>query len=98
MGLADVTWTPAGFRQGLGLVRGFLVVPHFEQFDAQDRAADVAEARARGLAAVGLDERTGVLREAPGQWRVAGAGRAAWIPADGSRFVAAHGELLPIPA
>lgn len=97
MGLADVTWTPGGFRDGLGLVEGFVVIPHFEQFDVSDRAADVAEAQARGLSAVGLDERTAVLRDPGGGWTVIGAGRAVWLPSEGPRVTARHGEPLPIP-
>jgi cyanophycinase-like exopeptidase len=98
MGLAAVTWTPDGFREGLALVGRLVVVPHFESFDARGREADIEQAGRERLPALGLDERTGVIREAGGAWRVAGEARAVWLPAGGEPVVGRHGDLLPIDA
>jgi cyanophycinase len=98
MGLAGATWTPNGFVRGLGLVQGIVVVPHFETFDRRGRDADIAHVAAQRLAVVGLDERTGVIREAHGRWRVAGAGRAVLLPDGAEALTARHGDVLPIDA
>ena len=61
MALAEWTWTPRGGRAGLGIVRGLVVVPHFERVPP---AFWQAERMAHGrddLGVLGLDERTGIL-------------------------------------
>jgi len=99
MGLADSTWTQQGWRDGLGLVHGLIVLPHFAQFDPRGREADIDRVGRERLSVLGLDERTGVIREPAGAgWRVAGEGRAVWRPAEGDEVVGRHGDLLPIPA
>jgi cyanophycinase-like exopeptidase len=98
MALSNVTWTPAGFVEGLGLVEGIIVVPHFELFDPRGREDDIDRVARDGLTPLGLDERTGVIREALGAWRVVGAGRAHWLPLGGEPVIGRHGDLLPIPA
>jgi cyanophycinase len=98
MGLAGATWTPHGFVSGLGLVPGVVVVPHYETFDRRGRDADIAHVAAERLAVVGLDERTGVIREARGRWRVAGAGRAVLLPDGAEPLTGRHGDILPIDA
>jgi cyanophycinase-like exopeptidase len=96
MALSNVTWTPAGFVEGLGLVEGIIVVPHFELFDPRGREDDIDRVARDGLTPLGLDERTGVIREAPGAWRVVGAGRAHWLPLGGEPVIGRHGDILPI--
>jgi cyanophycinase-like exopeptidase len=98
MGLAGLTWTPRGFVRGLSLVAGLVVVPHFAQFDHRGREADAERVRGQGLAVLGLDERTGAIRFADGTWRVAGEGRATWMPAAGATVVGRDGDPLPIGA
>jgi cyanophycinase-like exopeptidase len=97
MGLAGRTWTPFGFRPGLDLVRGLIVVPHFARVDLRDWQATIAALDAAGLGRLGLDERTGVI-SSNGTWRVVGEGRAHWFPVHGEPIVARDGGTLPLPA
>jgi cyanophycinase-like exopeptidase len=96
MGLAALTWTPRGFVPGLGLVEGFVVVPHYAQFDVRGREAEAERVRRDGLGVLGLDERTGAIRTADGTWQVAGEGRAVWMPVDGPAVTGRHGDDLPV--
>jgi cyanophycinase-like exopeptidase len=102
MVLASWTWTPAGWRRGLGLVPGIVVVPHAERVALGSWAGTFGSrvpAEAEPVGRLGLDERTGVLALA-GQddqrdWKVVGSGSAHWSP-DGStpsRSVSAPGVL-----
>ncbi len=102
MVLAGWTWTPAGWRRGLGLVPGIVVVPHAERVAIGGWAGTFGSrvpAEAEPVGRLGLDERTGVLAVA-GQddqrdWKVVGPGSAHWSP-DGStppRSVSAPGML-----
>jgi cyanophycinase-like exopeptidase len=99
MGLADRTWTPFGWRDGLGMVHGLIVVPHFQMFDLSSGwESAIAELDAAGLGRLGLDERTGVLSDGDGRsWDVIGQGRAHWFPVRGEPIVAGHGEKLRFP-
>lgn len=106
MGLTDWTWTPDGVVPGLGLVRGIVVIPHFESI-ARERWEAVIEALAlprpvvERLAILGLDERTGVLSgpDGRGPWRVGGPGRAR-LERVGGRVEAEgrDGDELELPA
>jgi cyanophycinase len=104
MGLALRTWTPHGWRDGLGLVRGLVVAPHFNTFDKSGWERTAQALHSEGFGYLGLDERTGVLStpdgaKAPGggPWRVAGQGRAQWFPADGQPISATDGGTLDLP-
>lgn len=76
MVLCDPMVDPRGgaFTLGLGLVEQMAVIPHFDTWspDKERRTLDLAPA---GLALVGVDERTAVIRDPDGSWRAAGAGR-----------------------
>lgn len=100
MGMAVRTWTPHGWIDGLGLVRGLVVVPHFAGFDRRGWEATVDSLRSRGIGILGLDERTGVLSQ-PGAvgapWRVVGEGRAHWFPPAGEPVSATDGQTLDLP-
>jgi cyanophycinase-like exopeptidase len=105
MGLALRTWTPRGWRDGLGLVRGLVVAPHFESFDRRGWEGTVEALRSDGFGYLGLDERTGVVSSRNGAkgtergpWRVAGQGRAQWFPPDGEPSSATDGGTLDLPA
>ena len=63
-----------GWRRTLNVVPGIAVLPHHERADPEATAADLAESAPDGVAALGIDARTGVLG-GPGGWRVVGAGR-----------------------
>jgi cyanophycinase-like exopeptidase len=101
MVLADWTWTPGGWRRGLGLVPGVVVVPHAERVARGGWAGTFGgrvPAEAEPIGRLGLDERTGVIRtvqEQPGSWRVVGPGSVHWSPdaTTPPRSVAAPGEL-----
>jgi hypothetical protein len=106
MALGEWTWTRAGGRPGLGVVRGLVVAPHFEGV-ARRRWEEERTALGRpDLGILGLDERTGVLSAGGAgsttAWRVAGAGRATWIGpnraepvvADSGQTVELHGSAL----
>ena len=106
MVLAAWTWTPGGWRQGLGLVPGVVVVPHAERVARTGWAGTFGgrvPAAAEPIGRLGLDERTGVLSEvgADGRrrWRVEGMGLAHWSPdAQVPPVHASAGDLLPLPA
>ncbi len=101
MVLADWTWTPGGWRRGLGLVPGIVVVPHAERVARGGWAGTFGgrvPAEAEPIGRLGLDERTGVIRtlaERPGAWRVVGPGSVHWSPdaTTPPRSMAAPGEL-----
>jgi cyanophycinase len=104
MGLALRTWTPRGWRDGLGLVRGLVVAPHFDTFDRRGWEGTAEALHSAGFGYLGLDERTGVLSSGGangtggGPWRVAGQGRAQWFPAVGEPSSATDGGTLDLPA
>jgi cyanophycinase-like exopeptidase len=98
MGLAERTWTPHGWRDGLGLVHGLIVVPHFSGFDRRQWEGAVDELRRANLGQLGLDERTGVI-SGPGlvgPWIVAGEGEATWFPPNGDAIRGDHGTSLDL--
>ena len=98
MGLADRTWTPRGWLDGLGLVRGLIVVPHFAGFDTRGWEGTVDELRRANLGQLGLDERTGVISGSgvDGEWLVAGEGEANWFSPTGHVLKGRHGDRLAL--
>jgi cyanophycinase len=86
MSLCDPMVDPRGgaFTLGLGLLEGLSVVPHFDAWSEEKRHRTLQLAP-KGLIVVGVDERTALIRDAAGHWRVEGAGGAnAWR--DGSEI------------
>jgi cyanophycinase len=80
MSLCDPMVDPRGgaFTLGLGLLDGVSVVPHFDAWSEEKRHRTLQLAP-KGLIVVGVDERTALIRDAQGAWRVEGAGGAtAW--------------------
>jgi cyanophycinase-like exopeptidase len=88
MALAERLWTRDGPLDGLALVPGIAVLPHFapERLAAWRAAVDGAGDGARdvgverALAWLGLDEQTLVIGRPGGAWTVAGRGRAYLVP------------------
>jgi cyanophycinase-like exopeptidase len=87
MALAERLWTPHGPAQGLGLVPGIAVLPHYApgRLDvwraAVDGVGNGGLGEAGALAWLGLDEQTLVIGRPGGGWTVAGRGRAYLVPA-----------------
>ena len=98
MALAEWSWTPRGGIHGLGFVRGLAVVPHYDDIRRTAWQAALDELAPGGIGYLGLDERTGVIGNGSGHWRVAGEGAAYWF-ARGATVpeVGRHGEVLPLP-
>jgi cyanophycinase-like exopeptidase len=81
MTLADRHWDfrrrrlfwPVRWRDGLGLVPGATVIPHYDAFPEPMAAMLVLQAP-RGLATLGIDEETALVGR-DGSWQVEGIGR-----------------------
>jgi cyanophycinase-like exopeptidase len=97
MALGPRTWTRDGWLDGLGLIHGLIVVPHYEGFDPRGWEATLVELRAAGLGYLGIDERTGVVSNGS-TWRVVGPGRVQWFPVKGEGVAGTDGATLPLPA
>ena len=97
MALAERLWTRDGPAEGLGLVPGIAVLPHFDpaRATAWRKVVDPDGA----LTWLGLDERTLVIGHPGNTWTVAGAGRAHVIHpgAIGPSPSARAGESLSLP-
>jgi len=103
MALAPRTWTPRGWLDGLALVHGLVVVPHYNGFDLRGWEATLVELNAAGLGYLGIDERTGVLSSPNGTpaattWRVIGPGHVEWFPLRGEHISGTNGSMIPLPA
>jgi len=65
---------PLRWREGLGLVSGATLIPHYDAFPEAFAAMIVMQAP-RGVATVGIDEETAIVGN-DGAWQVRGRGRA----------------------
>ena len=74
MAFAERCWTPDGMVDGLDLVHGYAVIPHFNPARLAGWQAGVTGGGR--LAWLGLDEQTLVIGRPGEAWRVAGRGRA----------------------
>ena len=63
------------FTVGLGLLSGFTILPHHDGWSPEKARRTVHLAPA-GLAVVGVDEQTAIVRAPEGTWTIAGAGTA----------------------
>ena len=87
MVLGDPMVDPRGgaFTLGLGLVEQLAVIPHFDTW-SPDKAHRTMELAPAGVAVVGIDERTALIRAADGAWEHGqGAGAASSCSPDGRR-------------
>lgn len=94
MVLCDPMVDPRGgaFTLGLGLVGQVAIIPHHDTWSPEKAKRTITLAPA-GLPVVAIDERTALLRDRDGQWRVEGVGTAVV-------FVNGHEaglEALPAP-
>ena len=84
---------PLGWRDGLGLVPGVTVIPHYDFFPEPVAAMIVLQAP-RDLAVVGIDEETALVGRA-GAWQVEGRGRVTiWRGRHRTRF--RRGDVLRV--
>lgn len=76
MVLTDPMVDPRGgaFTLGLGLVERLAVIPHFPGW-SDHRVSRTVGLAVGGLVVAGIEERTALVREPDGSWRVGGAGR-----------------------
>lgn len=76
MALTDPMVDPRGgaLTLGLGLIEQLAVIPHYGQWSAEKTERALALAPP-GLAVAGIEERTALIRDPGGAWRVAGAGQ-----------------------
>jgi cyanophycinase-like exopeptidase len=102
MALAPRTWTPKGWLDGLSLIHGLVVVPHYNGFDSKGWEGTLTELNAAGLGYLGIDERTGVISSPNGTiaatWRVVGPGHVEWFPLRGEHVSGTSGATIPLPA
>jgi cyanophycinase len=96
MALGGRVWTSRGGIDGLGLLPGTAVIPHF----APDRVTSWRRIVEDGAALtwIGLDEQTLVLGRPGGTWTVAGRGRVHLVPAGALEptLVAHHGMAVSL--
>jgi cyanophycinase len=78
MVLCDPMVDPRGgaFTLGLGLVEGMAVVPHADTW-SDEKSHRTLQLAPKGLLVAAIDERTALLRDGDGKWRVEGAGNVA---------------------
>ncbi len=76
MVLCDPMVDPRGgaLTLGLGLVERLAVIPHHDSW-SEDKAKRTLHIAPKGLPIAGIDERTALIRDAAGSWRVEGIGR-----------------------
>ena len=96
MALGERVWTSRGGVDGLGLVPGIAVIPHFAAGRLEAWRPIVEDGRP--LAWIGIDEQTLVIGRPGESWSVAGRGRVHVVPL-GARepaLVAGPGAAIPI--
>ena len=97
-GAAQRRWAPGRPRQanGLGLVGGLSVIPHFDQMERLRPGALgwFASWHPVGTSLVGIEEETALV-EASGRWHVQGSG-AVWVLDAGRRARFGPGDEVPL--
>jgi cyanophycinase len=89
-----------GVANGLGLVEGLAVIPHFDKMERwrQGAVGHFQAWQPAGTVLVGIDEDTAIVGDGR-DWRVEGKGAAWVLESDGRRQVGAGESLqLPLPA
>ena len=79
MALGSVTWTPGGPVPGLALVPGIVVVPHADAASWSANLVRFGQAIPDRIGVLGIGERTGVLIDPAGPWRVVGEAEVRWL-------------------
>jgi len=96
MALCEAIYVQERWVEGLALVRGLVVLPHFNRRD--DAAAERARqaVATRGFIGLGVDESTAAIWHA-GAWRAAGLGRVVVLGADGAKVYQEGDEIQALP-
>ena len=98
MAVAGRCWTPSGAVDGLGLLPGYAVLPHFAPGRLRGWRPAVEAGGDASVSWLGIDEQTVVIGRPGGPWRVAGRGRVHVLGPDGEAVaVAGDGEAITIP-
>ena len=98
MAMAGRCWTPAGAVDGLGLLPGYAVLPHYAPGRLRGWRSVVDGDGAPPVLWLGIDEQTLVIGRPGGPWRVAGRGHVRVFGPDGDEVAAAaDGEAIAIP-
>ena len=98
MAMAGRCWTPAGAVDGLGLLPGYAVLPHYAPGRLRGWRSVVDGDGERPVSWLGIDEQTLVIGRPGGPWRVAGRGHVRVLGPDGDELAAAaDGEAIAIP-
>jgi cyanophycinase-like exopeptidase len=98
MAIAGRCWTPTGAVDGLGLLPGYAVLPHFAPGRLQAWRSALEARGGPPVSWLGIDEQTLVLGRPGGRWRVAGRGRVHVLGPDGEELATAgNGETITIP-
>ena len=98
MAMAGRCWTPAGAVDGLGLLPGYAVLPHYAPGRLRGWRSVVDGHGAPPVSWLGIDEQTLVIGRPGGPRRIAGRGRVHVLGPDGEELAAAgNGEAITIP-
>src|SRR6188472_3726142 len=98
MAMAGRCWTPAGAVDGLGLLPGYAVLPHYAPGRLRGWRSVVDVDGAPPVSWLGIDEQTLVIGQPGGPWLVAGRGRVRVLGPDDDELAAAgNGKTITIP-
>lgn len=97
-GRSGAVTVTAGERNGLGVVPGLAVMPHFDMIERWRPGAvqRFAEWHPHGTVLVGVEENTVMVSRPQGGWEVAGDG-AVWVLRGEARTKATAGDVLDLP-
>lgn len=97
-GRSDAITVTAGEPNGLGVVPGLAVMPHFDMIERwrPGAVARFVEWHPAGTVLVGIEESTVIVSRPEGGWEVAGDG-AVWVLHDEERTKATAGDVLDLP-
>lgn len=97
-GRSEAVTVTAGQPNGLGVVPGLAVMPHFEMIERWRPGAvqRFAEWHPHGTTLIGVEENTVMVSRPEGGWEVAGDG-AVWVLRGEERTKATVGEVLDLP-
>ncbi len=98
MVLCEAIFVQSRWAEGLGLVMGAVVLPHFNNRDAEGAERAREAVTSRDLVGIGIDESTALIWHGD-VWRVVGPGRVVVLNGQGSATYFDHQTIagLPVP-